>query len=146
MGLFERIKYLFDYSRIFSAFDNYDYMLLLTKKDQIEGKYSNKTVVIPNVVQLRDVSIIPNYYSKSVISVGSMYDKRKGFDQLVEIWLDIIKLYPDWKLNIYGDGKERENIQRMIDDNSLSSSIILHGAVDDIDSAYLNSSFMYQHQ
>lgn len=141
MGLFERIKYLFDYSRIFSAFDNYDYMLLLTKKDQIEGKYSNKTVVIPNVVQLRDVSIIPNYYSKSVISVGSMYDKRKGFDQLVEIWLDIIKLYPDWKLNIYGDGKERENIQRMIDDNSLSSSIILHGAVDDIDSAYLNSSF-----
>lgn len=141
MSIFERKKYLFDYSRIFSAFDNYDYMLLLTKKDQIEGKYNNKTVVIPNVVQLKDVSILPNYHSKSVISVGSMYDKRKGFEQLVEIWSAIIERYPDWKLNIYGEGKERKNIQQMIDRSNLSSNVILHGSVDDIDNAYLNSSF-----
>jgi len=142
MPLLTRLKYLIAYNRIFNAFDkSYDNLILLTKKDQLDGNYKANTVVIPNVVKLKPSNYIPNYESKRVITVGSMYDNRKGFNTLIQIWNNVTKLYPDWTLHICGDGKERSNLEKLVNQLSLEKVVFFHGNVNNISDFYRSSSF-----
>lgn len=136
-----RFKYLFTYRRIFHAFNNYDYLVLLTQKDQREGGYKTNTIVIPNVVELESDEKMPNYDSKNVISIGSMHDNRKGFDTIIKIWSKVVKQYPEWTLHICGDGSEKTNLIQLTKNLGITKNVIFHGNVANILDYYLNSSF-----
>ncbi len=47
----------------------------------------------------------------TVISVGRL-TTQKGFDRLIEIWKGIEKELPDWKMRVFGDGEEKENLKK----------------------------------
>lgn len=136
-----RFKYLLAYKRIFHVFNHYDYLVLLTQKDQREGGYKTNTIVIPNVVELESAAKKPNYESKNVISVGSMHDNRKGFDTIIRIWSKVVKQYPEWTLHICGDGAEKTNLIQLTKNLGINKNVIFHGNVTNIWDYYLNSSF-----
>lgn len=68
------------------------------------------------------------------------YHKQKRLDLLIESWARICDKYTDWKVEVFGKGPDKQMLQMQIDELELTSSFILHDAVDDIKSEYLKSS------
>ena len=142
-------KYMNNYSKIkknkikfyqyineknYSLFKKY---IVLTEEDKKNWNLSN-IKVIPN-----SLPFYPEEFSKcenkKIISVGRL-DSQKGYDILIDVWNIISKKYPDWVLEIYGDGPEKENLQNKINKLGLEKSFLLKGAVKDIQDKYLESS------
>ena len=67
-------------------------------------------------------------------------DAQKGFDRLINIWNEVNKLHPDWHLNIYGEGKDKEKLLRMIAEMKLEKNITIHPPTNQIIDRYLSSS------
>ena len=120
----------------------YDKLILLTERDRILKKNPLNSVVIPNFV-----TIIPPenkarvLASKHVVSVGRL-DTPKGYDLLFRAWFLVAKKHPDWSLDIYGYGYEREDqYYRQIEQLGLLRQITIHKPVSNIIDKYLDSSF-----
>ena len=58
----------------------------------------------------------------------------KQFDVLIEIFAELSKKYPDWCLEIYGDGPDRPVLQAMIEELHLGSKVFLKGVMSDLQS------------
>ena len=115
----------------------YDKIIILTEEDKKNWKLPN-IEVIPNSLPFytEEFSKCEN---KKIISVGRLV-YQKGYDILIDVWNIISKKYPDWVLEIYGDGPEKENLQNKINKLGLEKSFLLKGAVKDIQDKYLESS------
>lgn len=83
-------------------------------------------VVIPNPIILED---LPNVYDgdrvKKVVSFGR-YVQQKNFPLLIRAFQQFHQLHPDYVLHIYGDGSERDNLEKMVQENNLQTSIKLN--------------------
>lgn len=88
-------------------------------------KYKCKCVYIPNVIE-KVPKTCSNLNNKRLISVGRL-SPEKGFMDLLKIYAILHKDYPDWKLDIIGDGVEKEKMIKFIKDHNLEDSVILHG-------------------
>ncbi|MRT93434.1 glycosyltransferase family 4 protein [Ancylomarina sp. 16SWW S1-10-2] len=142
--LIASLHYRFLYFLLFRQFNKYDYLILLTNKDQQEGNYKTNTVVIPNIVEFEGENRVSDLKAKSVISVGSMSDERKGFKKQIIIWKDIAKKHPEWILHLFGDGARRSYYTQLVDNLDLNGQVILHGSSDKMPDNYLSSSiFMF---
>ena len=137
-----KLGYILNYKRIFRAFDNYDYMLLLTEKDQREGGYKARTVVIPNIVPplISEKTLADVRNNRTIISVGSMNDRRKGFDSIIKAWSLVSNKYPDWNIEIWGTGPHFSSLEKMISDLRLTS-VKLCGTTSNISAKLQNAAF-----
>ena len=83
----------------------YDKIIILTEEDRKNWKLPN-VEVIPN-----PITFYPNKFSscenKKIISIGRLVE-QKGYDILIDIWNIISKKYPDWIIEIYGEGPEKK--------------------------------------
>lgn len=79
-----------------------------------------------------------NMSSKRIVAMGRL-ENQKGFDYLVDIWEIIEKRCPGWKLDIFGEGKLRSNLQEKIDCLGLKN-IELRGYTADVEKEFLDSS------
>lgn len=71
-----------------------------------------KLLVIPNAVTpIQSEAALDR--ELVVVGLGRL-SKEKGFDLLIRAFLPIVKLFPDWRLEIYGDGPERAFLQDLI--------------------------------
>lgn len=117
--------------------DLYDEFLVLTNQDKKQWN-NEKIKVIPNPLPFFPTKISA-LTSKKIISVGRL-EKQKGYDILLDIWNIVSKKYPDWILEIYGDGREKENLQNKINKLGLEKSFLLKGVEKNILNKYLESS------
>ncbi len=124
---------------------NIDYFLPVSKEltdfyaEKLKGT-KTKCIYIPH--SLDDYpSEVSSLESKNIISVGRL-SKEKGYLDLVEAFSKVHEKHPDWKLNIVGDGAEKEQIINKIKQKNLESSVILRGYLkkEDIYKMYLDSS------
>lgn len=138
--LIEGLLYRLRYYSLFKQFYKYDSLVLLTKKDQREGRYKINTVVIPNMTDNIVIDESMKLESKNVISVGSMNDNRKGFDKQIMIWQQIVKKHPDWILHIYGEGIKRKTYQELANNLKLGNHIFFHGNCANMYEKYMASS------
>lgn len=118
----------------------YDKFVVLTEEDKSYWGELNNIEVIPNANSFK-ISEPSKLSSKNVIAVGR-YDYQKRFEDLIDIWKLVHEKEPDWQLNIFGKGPEREKLQRMINEYNLSSTVSLRDPVQDIDQQYLDSSMI----
>lgn len=51
--------------------------------------------------------------TKRIIAAGRL-SREKGFDLLLQAWEKIFKSFPNWTLDIYGEGTEYDNLQEYI--------------------------------
>ncbi len=135
-----RFRHLFTYKFLFKMFNKYDYLVLLTNRDKKNGDYKTKTEVIANMNESSVPKETASLENKNVITVGSMHDDRKRFDVQINLWKEVVKKYPEWKLNIYGGGAGKKKLQSLIDHLNLNENVILHGSSNTMSKHYLDSS------
>jgi glycosyltransferase involved in cell wall biosynthesis len=118
----------------------YSKFVVLTHEDKDYWGELDNIVVIPNSnsFPIFEPSLLEN---KIVIAVGR-FDYQKRFEDLIEIWKDIQKFAPNWKLNIFGKGPDKNKLQFLIQDLGLSETVSLKEPVQDIENQYLNSSII----
>lgn len=106
---------------------NLDYFIVVSKnlKELYQTKTKTKVLYIPNVID--DIpDEISSLEEHNLISIGRLAPE-KGFLDLIDIFNKLSKKYPDWKLNIIGDGSEREAITKKINNYNLDKKVIMHG-------------------
>lgn len=116
----------------------YDKVVLLTKQDlKLWGNKKNMTY-IHNPLSFRSekVSILEN---KRIIAVGRLI-AQKGFDLLIESFNFVSQKYPDWTLDIYGEGQDYGLLNELILKYNLIGKVNIHLTVPNIKDKLLESS------
>ena len=113
-------------NRIIKSCENLDYFVLVSRDltDFYKTRVKPKCVYIPNLVSKADS--ISDLKSKNLVSIGRL-SKEKGFTNLIDVFALVHMVHPDWKLNIIGDGEEKDRIINRINKYGLSDSVIMHG-------------------
>lgn len=114
-------------NKIVSSIKNLDYFVLVTKeqRDFYQKLTDTKCIYIPNAIEIKD-NRFAELNDNNLISVGRL-SEEKGFLDLIEVISYVKEIYSDIKLNIVGDGPEREKILKHIKQYNLENNIILHG-------------------
>ena len=90
--------------------ENLDKLVLVSNglADFYKTYLGNKVTFIPNCIDEvnNEISKLDN---KNLITVGRL-SKEKGYDDLLRLFKKLSAKYSDWKLNIVGDGLERNNL------------------------------------
>lgn len=112
------------------------------KKEMKKADIKCKCIYIPNMIDK-----MPNKPStlkqKNLISIGRL-SPEKGFCDLIEVFKKVHEKEPTWKLDIIGDGAERNKIVDSIYANELTDYVKVHGYLkrEEIDKL-LNKSSIY---
>ena len=115
--------------KIIESCKNLDYFVLVSKDlaNYYKTRVNPKCVYIPNLVSKADIT--SDLKSPNLVSVGRL-SKEKGFTDLIDVFALVHMMYPDWKLNLIGDGEEKDKIVSKIRKYGLDDSVIMHGFLD----------------
>lgn len=120
-----------------------NYLATLTDDDTLDYKklFSNEKI---EVVKL--TNSIPPFESKlstledkTILAAGRLVP-QKGFDLLIEAFAKIVDKAPDWKVKIFGAGKDKEMLQDMIAERHLYNNVLLMGPTQEIEKELTKSS------
>lgn len=118
----------------------FDKFVVLTEEDK--GYWGNlpNIAVIPNANTFvtDQIALLEN---KKVIAVGR-YTYQKGFERLIKAWKMLASQFPDWKLDIIGEGEEHEALQKLIDSYRLGQQVTLVHPTQQIERMYRNASLL----
>lgn len=102
-------------------------LVVLTESDATRWRrhFTNVTVV-PNPVTLYPdvIDDIPKDPGR-IIFVGR-FNHEKRIDRLITAFSMIADKYPDWHVDIFGDGNEKQNLLRQIQEMRLEQRVIVH--------------------
>lgn len=116
-----------------------DSIVTLTEEDKkfwIEGtSHNDQIITIPNPSPFQVKEKFNQDVNRVVIAVGRLVP-QKGFDLLLESWVEVNKSMPLWKLMIVGDGQDREKLETYITVNNLQDSVKLLGNTDNVSIYY----------
>lgn len=87
------------------------------------------SVIIPNPINVHVSAINTN--AKKIVAVGRL-EKQKNHALLIRAFQKVKKLYPDYKLYIYGDGSLRNNLNALITELNLIGAVTLCGIVNNV--------------
>ena len=117
------------------AGDLLDYGLSIRKNDRIvvlteEDKENNwkgydNVVVIPNPVM--PVSAPPSPLTENRIAAVGRLVPIKGFSYLIRSFKKVSESFPDWELDIWGEGGLKSVLKEEIDKNGLTGKVCLRG-------------------
>lgn len=116
----------------------FDKFVVLTEEDRRYWGNLNNITVIPNARTFTP-SQTADMENKKVIAVGR-YTYQKGFERLIEAWHLIASDFPDWKLEIVGDGEQRAMLKERAARYGIGNSVELVPANNEIEKHYLSSS------
>ena len=118
-----RLSDFYDYS---CKINKYDSIVTLTYEDRtLNWKRTDKIFVIPNPLTFQSESI-SKLNMKKVIAVGRL-TAQKNFSSLIRAFRNVANTHPDWTLEIYGEGNERNVLQKQITELRLENDVYLCG-------------------
>ena len=98
-----------------------DKFVVLTEEDAGYWDMLSNKSVIPNPLTSYPTQQA-DWNNKVVISVGR-YDFQKGFDMLIEAWVQVASKHPDWQLRIFGPG---DNMLYQLQADNLGLKGVVH--------------------
>ena len=118
----------------------FDKFVVLTEEDK--GYWGNlpNITVIPNANTFA-TSQAAALENKKVIAIGR-YTYQKGFERLIEAWNILSPGFPGWKLDIIGNGEERDKLRDLIHAYHLDGQVTLVSPTKSIDKVYLDASVL----
>jgi glycosyltransferase involved in cell wall biosynthesis len=116
----------------------YDAFVVLTHEDAESWKGYDNLHVINNMLSFEPQEI-STCTEKRVIAVGRL-DFQKKFDRLVEIWALVNKECPEWRLDIFGQGPDKESLLKQIHSLGLNKVITIYPPTKKIGEEYQKSS------
>ena len=131
-----RLSDLYDFNY---KIKKYDRIVVLTEEELKQNWSSiNFVSVIPNFI-----SDIPELQSslnnKKIISAGRL-EYQKNFSSLILAFKIVAEEFPDWNLEIYGDGSERSRLDDMIEKLNLKNNVFLKGKCENLQERMLKAS------
>ncbi|MFI3140909.1 MAG: glycosyltransferase [Clostridia bacterium] len=96
-------------SKLILLSDNYKSEIL----NYIDIKDEYKVVGINNFTETQ-TQIINDEKKNTLLYVGRLDFGQKRPDRIIEIWENIYKKYPDWKLKIAGDGPLKDDLMKYV--------------------------------
>ena len=140
-GLFERLLARAGNAIDYFSLRKYDRIVTLTQEDREDNWHGNtKVSVIPNPTILHPERISA-LDTKRVIASGRL-TQQKNYMSLIRAYSLITKRFPDWTLDIYGDGPEREALLAEIHKTGMDKYVHLNGNADDMEEKMLASSIL----
>lgn len=127
-----------------------DAIVVQTKKSQLWVKNftnANEVCVIPNPIKLPVgasgstlTTKILDKREKVILAVGRL-EKQKGFNELIDIFADILTkdLFEDWSLVILGEGTLRERLEAQVNSKNIRDKIFLPGQIGNVHDWYLRA-------
>ncbi|PWT83990.1 MAG: glycosyltransferase family 4 protein [Acidobacteria bacterium] len=88
--------------------------------------------VIPNPIgdQFLEPSSKVSIPQHKIVGMGRL-EPQKGFDLLLCAFAQALTVHPDWTLDIFGEGSERDHLKSLADDLGLADRVSLPGAIKD---------------
>lgn len=129
-----------------------DYLILVS--DSLRSFYKKqlkdskcKCVYIPNILD-NVPDVLSDLTENRLVSVGRL-SREKGYDDLIEVFKLVHEIRPSWRLDIIGDGAQKNLVCDKVYQYGLSDFCVVHGFqkrgyIDDIlnkSSIYLMTSF-----
>lgn len=119
-----------------------DTVVTLTECDKrywLKGtKHKGQITTISNPSPFAPQKTVKEKDTKTVLAVGRL-TPIKGFDLLIKAWVKVATTYPDWKLDIVGEGENRQLLTDLINRYQLDSKINLVGTVNNVEHYYKRS-------
>lgn len=117
-----------------------DFVVCLTNEDAKRYTFikNNRLFVIPNSLSF-ECDIPSNCTAKRIIAVGRL-TKQKGFDLLLDSAVLMKERIPDWHLDIFGDGEDKDVLLEKITRLKLQSFVSIKSPTKNIEQEYIASS------
>lgn len=116
------------------AYAHSQHVVFQTKgaQDYFSDKVKKKSSIIPNPLDMDQMPLWDfNNHNKSFITACRL-NKQKNLPLMIKAFEKFHKEYPDYSLEIYGEGELRDELQGLIDDLRASLFIRLMGRRNDI--------------
>jgi len=113
-------------NKIIKSCEQLDYLVLVSQDltNFYKKKTNTKCIYIPNMIEKSCVK--SNLKEENIISIGRLCHE-KGFLDLIDVFSLVHRKHPSWKLNIIGDGVEKERLKEKILDMNLEDDVKLYG-------------------
>ena len=126
----------------------YDVVIPLTPKDIEKNWKGFKNVCfVPNPITTNwyvsdvDKDKFINKKLKKIVGIGRL-TFIKNFKSLINAFSRIAEEFPDWSLEIYGDGEDHQMLLNLIEEKKLKSQVSLKGFTNDVEGVLNNSSIL----
>ena len=116
---------------------HYQHIVVLTERDKQLWGGDDRFAVIPNPLSFQTEKTAP-LNTKIILSMGRLV-YPKGFQYLIRAFHTIAREFPDWRIEIYGKGHDRERLQNEINILSLQNQIILKAPDPDVKSLMMRA-------
>lgn len=107
-------------------------------RERFASPLRERAVVIPNPVSTPK-TVLSDYTKPVVVALGRLV-RQKRFDVLISAFATLKDEFPDWQLIVFGNGPQRQALQKQIDDANVGDRILLPGAVKDPSEAFNHGS------
>lgn len=141
----ERANYI-SYSKIIQffiriTFKNADGAVFQTENAQNDYKniIKKSSIIIPNAIDYDFSSLIIREKEKVIMGIGRL-NIQKNFKLLINAFSKICDKYKDYRLEIYGQGKEKDNLIQQIEMLGLANRVFLKGYTDKLMEKLKNAS------
>lgn len=108
------------------------------------GFYSDeiksKGVVLPNPLE---TSYLPRWRGNMdahEFVAAARLNEQKNYPMMINAFSEFHEAHPEWRLTIYGEGPERENLERLVADLGLGESVALPGRSSNVHEHIANAS------
>ena len=105
-------------------------------------KYCKRVEALPNPLDCY-LEVLPKAVkNQGRIICAARLQKVKRLDRLVEAFALISEKHPDWYIDIYGEGEEKDVLSALIQQKNLQQRVLIKSPVSDIYFEYLTSEFL----
>lgn len=133
------LKKEFNYRLRKWGYPKYDRCVLLTDDDLRDWHFKN-AIVIPNFTNIKPQGYNLLEKRRTVVNVGRL-SSQKNQKVLVKAWSIVHERFPDWDLEIWGNGELHDELTRQISDLGLDEKVRLMGVSHHIEEVYRYASF-----
>lgn len=138
-GLFQRVLAIGGNIMDNLTLKKYHRVVVLTHEDKnTNWKGFSNVSVIPNPITIEHTKT-SNCLNHKVISVGRL-QMQKNYSSLISAFKLVVDKHPDWILEIWGEGGEREKLENLIQKLHLTNHVFLKGQTNDVVSQLKDSS------
>ncbi|WP_292849778.1 glycosyltransferase [Microbacterium sp.] len=122
------------WSRWFDLAERFDAVLWLTEGQRADARerfgLDGVHVVVPHGVSAASSVVPPADRDQGRVVMLNRLAPGKRIDHAIRAFEGVVRAVPDARLDVYGEGAERDALQALIDERGLGAHVVLRGATD----------------